>query len=98
MGEAYPELGRAQALIAGTLQLEEVRFRETLGRGLRHLDEATEKPGPGETLPGEVAFKLYDTYRFPVLLPADLLHGQGRAPHNAGYDTSRKRVSAGYSV
>ncbi|HEY9568196.1 MAG TPA: alanine--tRNA ligase, partial [Thalassobaculum sp.] len=94
MGEAYPELGRAQALIAGTLQLEEVRFKETLGRGLRHLDEATEKLGSGEKLPGEVAFKLYDTYGFPVDLTADILRGQGRALDQAGFDTAMERQRA----
>src|SRR3546814_19739401 len=61
MGVAYPELIRAQPLIEATLQQEETRFRQTLDKGLKLLDEATAGMKPGETLPGETAFKLYDT-------------------------------------
>jgi len=94
MGEAYPELGRAQALITGTLQLEETRFKETLGRGLKHLEEATEKLGGGQPLSGEVAFKLYDTYGFPVDLTADILRGQGRTLDQAGFEVAMERQRA----
>src|SRR5215469_3803313 len=62
MGTAYPELKRAEALITETLKLEEIRFRETLARGLKLLEEATGNLGAGGTLAGDVAFKLYDTY------------------------------------
>jgi alanyl-tRNA synthetase len=73
MGEAYPELKRAEALVSETLKLEETRFRETLARGLKLLDEATVNFKKGDTLPGEVAFKLYDTYGFPRDLTEDAL-------------------------
>ena len=66
MGSAYPELKRAEALIAETLKLEEIRFRETLARGLKLLDEATLGLKKGDRLTGDVAFKLYDTYRLPA--------------------------------
>ena len=86
MGAAYPEIVRAQPLIEATLKLEETRFRETLGRGLRLLDEATAGIGPGGTLPGEVAFRLYDTYGFPYDLTEDALRAQGREVERAGFD------------
>src|SRR5205085_5578100 len=73
MGAAYPELVRAQPLIEETLLLEETRFRQTLANGLRLLDEATSSMSPGDTLPGGVAFKLYDTYGFPYDLTEDAL-------------------------
>ena len=73
MGAAYPELVRAQPLIEATLQQEEVRFRQTLATGLKLLDEATEGLGKGETLSGETAFKLYDTYGFPLDLTEQAL-------------------------
>src|SRR5215475_783737 len=66
MGAAYPELKRAEALITETLKLEEIRFRETLARGLKLLDEATLGMKSGDRLTGDVAFKLYDTYGFPL--------------------------------
>src|SRR5690606_24223985 len=66
MGQAYPELVRAEALITETLKLEETRFRKTLARGLGLLSEATETLGSGDMLDGETAFKLYDTYGFPL--------------------------------
>jgi alanyl-tRNA synthetase len=65
MGAAYPELGRAQALIQEVLEREETKFRQTLDKGLKLLDEATDGLGEGGTLAGETAFKLYDTYGFP---------------------------------
>ncbi|MDR3527513.1 MAG: alanine--tRNA ligase [Rhizomicrobium sp.] len=77
MGEAYPELNRGQALIAETLKLEEYRFRETLVRGLKLLEEATSSLNKGDTLDGEVAFKLYDTFGFPLDLTQDALKARG---------------------
>ena len=88
MGTAYPELARAQPLIEETLKLEETRFRVTLDRGLRLLDEATAAMAPGATLPGETAFKLYDTYGFPYDLTEDALRGQGLAVDRAGFETA----------
>ena len=73
MGQAYPELIRGQALIGETLKLEEIRFRKTLARGLSLLDEASTSLKAGDTLAGEVAFKLYDTYGFPLDLTQDAL-------------------------
>jgi alanyl-tRNA synthetase len=86
MGAAYPELVRAQPLIEETLKLEETRFRQTLERGLGLLDEATARLGPGVTLPGDVAFKLYDTFGFPYDLTEDALRAEGRAVDRAGFD------------
>src|SRR5215213_7499106 len=86
MGAAYPELVRAQPLIEETLKLEETRFRQTLANGLRLLDEATGSMRPGDTLPGEVAFKLYDTFGFPYDLTEDALRAQGFAVDRAGFD------------
>jgi len=86
MGLAYPELARAQPLIEETLKLEETRFRVTLDRGLRLLDEATQGKAAGDTLPGDVAFKLYDTYGFPYDLTEDALRAQGIAVDRAGFD------------
>ena len=77
MGQAYPELVRGQSLIEETLQREETRFRETLEKGLRLLDDATGDMGTGDVLDGEVAFKLYDTYGFPYDLTEDALRAQG---------------------
>jgi alanyl-tRNA synthetase len=88
MGAAYPELVRAQPLIEETLKLEETRFRQTLERGLGLLDEATARLGPGVTLPGDIAFKLYDTYGFPYDLTEDALRAQGRAVDRAGFDAA----------
>lgn len=77
MGEAYPELRRAEAMITDTLKNEETRFKRTLDRGLRILDEEAEKVGAKKVFPGDVAFKLYDTYGFPVDLTADALKSRG---------------------
>src|SRR5690606_20092678 len=73
MGSAFPELLRAEGLIRETLRIEEERFKQTLERGLRLLDEAVAGIGDGAALPGEVAFKLYDTYGFPLDLTQDAL-------------------------
>ena len=94
MGKAFPELERAEALVSETLKLEETRFRETLGRGLRLLEDETDKLGEGEALDGEVAFRLYDTYGFPLDLTEDVLRGQGRAVDKAGFDAAMERQRA----
>jgi alanyl-tRNA synthetase len=77
MGAAYPELKRAESLIEETLKLEEIRFRETLARGLKLLDEATTGMNEGDRLTGDVAFKLYDTFGFPLDLTQDSLRARG---------------------
>ena len=79
MGQAYPELVRAEALITETLKLEETRFRKTLERGLAILDEETAALKHGDSLKGEVAFTLYDTYGFPLDLTQDALRPRGIA-------------------
>ncbi len=76
MGDAFPELMRAQPLITETLKLEETRFRATLGTGLRLLEEETGSLAPGSTLKGDVAFRLYDTYGFPLDLTQDVLRAR----------------------
>ena len=86
MGEAYPELKRAEALLTETLKLEEGRFRDTLARGLKLLDEATATMQTGDTLPGEMAFKLYDTFGFPRDLTEDALRERGMKVDIAGFD------------
>ena len=91
MGQAFPELGRAEALITETLKLEEGRFSQTLDRGLKLLEEAVGKLADGEPLAGEVAFKLYDTYGFPLDLTQDILRGQGRGVDQAGFDAAMER-------
>ena len=77
MGAAYPELKRAESLIEETLELEEIRFRETLARGLKLLDEATLGMKKDDRLTGDVAFKLYDTYGFPLDLTQESLRARG---------------------
>ncbi len=94
MGEAYPELVRAQALIGETLKLEEIRFRDTLARGLKLLDEATGAMNKGATLAGDVAFKLYDTYGFPLDLTQDALRPRGIAVDTAGFAAAMDRQRA----
>ncbi len=91
MGAAYPELRRAQPLIAETLRLEETGFKQTLERGLRLLEEETTGLGPGEAFPGEAAFRLYDTYGFPLDLTQDVLRGQGREVAVTGFDAAMAR-------
>jgi len=88
MGAAYPELVRAQASIESTLLQEETQFRRTLVNGLRLLDEATVSMAPGATLPGETAFKLYDTFGFPYDLTEDALRAQGFGIDRTGFDTA----------
>ena len=88
MGQAYPELGRAQPLIEETLQREEIQFRRTLTNGLKLLDEATANLGEGDSLPGDTAFKLYDTYGFPYDLTEDALRARGIGVDREGFDAS----------
>ncbi len=96
MGAAYPELGRAQAMIEETLRLEETRFRTTLDRGLRLLDDELARIPEGSALPGAAAFKLYDTYGFPLDLTQDALREQGRLVDVAGFEAAmtEQRVKA----
>jgi alanyl-tRNA synthetase len=94
MGAAYPELGRAQPLIEETLQREEVQFRRTLANGLKLLDEATGAMGEGGELPGETAFKLYDTYGFPYDLTEDALRARGIGVDRAGFDAAMAQQKA----
>ena len=94
MGEAYAELKRAEALISETLKLEETRFRETLARGLKLLDEATASMKPGDTLSGDVAFRLYDTYGFPRDLTEDALRERGMNLDQAAFDAAMARQRA----
>ncbi|HRQ80121.1 MAG TPA: alanine--tRNA ligase, partial [Azospirillaceae bacterium] len=85
MGDAYPELVRARALIVETLKLEETRFKQLLDRGLRLLDDEMAKLDDAAALPGEVAFKLYDTYGFPLDLTQDVLRGRKRTVDEDGF-------------
>ncbi|MCW8971054.1 MAG: alanine--tRNA ligase, partial [Rhodospirillales bacterium] len=94
MGQHYSELVRAQALITETLKLEEGRFKQTLERGLRLLDEETESLGKGGVLSGDVAFKLYDTYGFPLDLTQDALRGKGQSVDVAAYEKAMERQRA----
>ena len=94
MGQAYPELIRAQPLITETLKLEEGRFRDMLGRGLRLLDDATQGMSKGGQLPGDVAFKLYDTYGFPLDLTQDALKPKGIGVDAAGFETAMAAARA----
>ena len=96
MGVAYPELGRSEALISETLALEETRFKLLLERGLSLLAEETGRLGAAQTLPGDVAFRLYDTYGFPLDLTQDALREQGRAVDVAGFEAAmaEQRVRA----
>jgi alanyl-tRNA synthetase len=91
MGAAYPELVRAQPLVTETLKLEETNFRQTLDRGLRLLEEETVRLRPGVPFPGEVAFRLYDTYGFPLDLTEDVLRAQGRKVETQGFDAAMAR-------
>ena len=91
MGQAYPELGRAGPLIAETLKLEETRFKRTLERGLRLLDDATEDLDDGGVLPGDVAFRLYDTYGFPFDLTQDALRHRGIEVDTDGFEAAMDR-------
>jgi alanyl-tRNA synthetase len=91
MGAAYPELRRAQPVIAETLRQEEERFRRTLGRGMSLLEEAAAGLTQGAVLSGETAFKLYDTYGFPLDLTQDAVRAKGLTVDTAGFDEAMER-------
>jgi alanyl-tRNA synthetase len=91
MSDAYPELSRAQALITETLKLEETRFRKTLENGLKLLGDASSKLTRGAVFPGDVAFKLYDTYGFPLDLTEDALKPRGIAVDTATFNTAMEK-------
>ena len=86
MGKQYPELKRAEATITDNLKQEEERFKQTLERGLKLLDEESEKLSGGATLSGDIAFKLYDTYGFPLDLTQDILRTQGKFVDTDGFE------------
>ena len=86
MGGHFPELTRAQATIEETLKLEETRFKETVGRGIKILNDEVEGKASGGTLSGEKAFRLYDTFGFPLDLTQDFLRGYGWDVDQAGFD------------
>src|SRR5579883_521686 len=94
MGGHYPELVRAEPLITETLKLEETSFKQTLGRGLKLLEEETAKLGAGAPFPGEAAFKLYDTYGFPLDLTQDVLRAQGRQVALDAFNAAMERQRA----
>ena len=91
MGEAYPELYRAEALITETIKAEETRFLRTLDKGIRLLDEASAELKEGDTLAGETAFKLYDTYGFPLDLTQDALRTKGINVDTKGFDAAMEK-------
>jgi alanyl-tRNA synthetase len=101
MGEAFPEICRARVLIEQTLLLEEERFHQTLDRGLKLLRDATHTLAPAAPLPGDVAFRLYDTYGFPLDLTEDVLRAENRAVDRDGFahhmDEQKKRARAAWS-
>ncbi|MCZ8150497.1 MAG: alanine--tRNA ligase [Roseomonas sp.] len=101
MGAAYPEILRAEALVIETLRLEETRFRNLLDRGLGLLAEETGRLGDKGVLPGDVAFKLYDTYGFPLDLTQDALRGEGKTVDVAGFEVAmaeqKKRARAAWA-
>ncbi len=94
MGQAYPELSRGEAMIAETVRLEEGRFLKTLGRGLQILETETADLGDGDTLAGATAFKLYDTYGFPLDLTQDALRSRNIAVDQAGFDAAMAQQKA----
>ncbi len=94
MGAAFPELIRAEPLITETLKLEEASFKDMLGRGLRLLDEEEAGLASGASFPGEVAFRLYDTFGFPLDLTEDVLRGRGRKVATDAFDAAMARQRA----
>ncbi len=94
MGQAFPELTTGQTLIEETLELEENRFKATLDRGLSLLEAEAETLSDGQALPGETAFKLYDTYGFPLDLTQDAMREKGREVDTAGFDAAMAEQKA----
>ena len=101
MGAAYPEIVRAESLVTETLKLEELKFRSLLERGLGLLSEESGRLGEGGTLSGDVAFKLYDTYGFPLDLTQDALRSEGKTvdvdSFNAAMAEQRRRARAAWA-
>src|SRR4051795_12382006 len=101
MGQAFPELVRAESLISETLKLEETRFRKTLSRGLAILDDETKTLKRGDNLKGETAFTLYDTFGFPLDLTQDALRARGIGvdldAFNAAMEQQRQKARASWS-
>ena len=91
MGQAYPELARTEALITETLKAEETRFKQTLDRGLKLLSSETERLGEGQPLPGDIAFRLYDTYGFPIDLTKDVLRAKGQTVDIVGFEAAMQQ-------
>ena len=94
MGQAYPELARGEAMIAETVRLEEGRFLKTLGRGLQILEAETANLGEGDVLDGTTAFKLYDTYGFPLDLTQDALRMRNISVDQSGFDAAMAQQKA----
>ena len=94
MGQAYPELIRAEALVTETLKLEEIRFRRTLERGIALLEEASKSLKKGDMFDGETAFTLYDTYGFPLDLTQDALKPRGIGVDIASFSDAMERQRA----
>ena len=94
MGDAFPELRHAEDLIKETFEIEEVRFQRTLGRGLQLLNEATDGMGQGDQLQGDVAFKLYDTFGFPLDLTQDALRARAIDVDVDGFNSSMEKQKA----
>ncbi len=94
MGQAYPEIVRAEALVTETLKLEETRFRTTLARGLAILEDETRTLAEGGVLSGETAFKLYDTFGFPLDLTQDALRARGLSVDVAAFNAAMARQRA----
>ena len=88
MGEAYPELIRAQKMVEETIKIEEERFLRTLAQGLKLLEDATKDMTDGDTLDGETAFKLYDTFGFPLDLTSDALRDRGISVDGGGFESA----------
>ena len=94
MGQAFPELQRAEAMITETLRMEEVRFRKTLSRGLSLLDEASSSLSAGDTFDGRTAFTLYDTYGFPLDLTQDALRAREISVDTDAFDQAMAEQKA----
>src|SRR5207245_9452260 len=101
MGQAYPELVRAENLISASLRLEETRFRKTLERGLSILDEKSASLKKGDMFDGDTAFTLYDTYGFPLDLTQDALKSRGIGVDVAAFtdamDRQREKARAAWA-
>lgn len=91
MGQAYPELARARAMTTETMKLEEERFRQTLERGLKLLEDDAASLKPGAVFPGETAFKLYDTFGFPLDLTQDVLRARNVSVDTEGFTAAMAR-------